>query len=69
MVMLFAGLAISKYIEQSTGLSIRKALQYSSRMLTHTLFNTKTGEAFEKETTIADPDLKHWIDLLRTLGH
>jgi hypothetical protein len=69
MVMVFAGLAISKYIEQSTGLSIKKALQYSSRILTHTLVNTRTGEKVEKETMIEDPNLKRWIDLLRTLGH
>lgn len=69
MVMVFAGLAISKYIEQSTGLSIKKALQYSSRVLTHTLINTKTGEKIEKETTIEDPVLKRWIDLFRTVGH
>jgi transposase len=69
MVMVFAGLAISKYIEQSTGLSIKKALHYSGRVLTHTLINTRTGEKVEKETMIEDPNLKRWIDLLRTLGH
>jgi transposase len=69
MVMVFAGLAISKYIEQSTGLSIKKSIQYSNRVLTHTLVNTKTGEKVEKETMIEDPNLKRWIDLLRALGH
>jgi transposase len=69
MVIVFAGLAISKYVEQLTGLSIKKALQYSNRVLTHTLVNTRTGEKVEKETKIEDPYLKRWIDLLRTVGH
>ncbi len=69
MVMVFAGLAISKYIEQSTGLSIKKVLQYSNHVLMHTLVDTRTGEKAERETTIEEPSLKYWIDLLRTVGH
>ena len=44
MVLVFAGLAMSKYIELSTGLSIKRVLHISSLILTHTLINTKTGE-------------------------
>ena len=69
MVLVFAGLAISKYIEQSTGMSIKKVLQYSSRILTHTMINTKTGEQLDKETTIDNSDLKQVIEQLRTVGH
>ena len=69
MVLVFAGLAISKYIEQATGMSIKKVLQYSSRILTHTMTNTKTGEQLDKETTIENPDLKQIIEQLRTVGH
>jgi hypothetical protein len=69
MVMVFAGLAISKYIEQSTGMSIKKVLQHSSRVLTHTIINTKTGETMDKETSIDDISLKQIIELLRTVGH
>ena len=69
MVMVFAGLAISKYIEQSTGMSIKKVLQHSSRVLTHTIINTKTGETIDKETSIDDTYLKQIIELLRTVGH
>jgi transposase len=69
MVLVFAGLAISKYIEQSTGMSIKKVLQYSSRILTHTMINTKTGERMDKETTIENPHLKQVIDRLRVVGH
>ena len=69
MVLVFAGLAISKYIEQSTGMSINKVLQYSSRILTHTMLNTKTGEKIDKETTIENPLLKQVIERLRVVGH
>ena len=69
MVLVFAGLAISKYIEQSTGLSIRKVLHHSSHVLTHTMINTKTGEKIEKETTIENPYLKQFIERLRATGH
>jgi transposase len=69
MVLVFAGLAISKYVEQSTGLSIKKVLQHSSRILTHTMINTKTGETMEKETTIENPYLKQVIERLRATGH
>jgi transposase len=69
LVIVFAGLAISKYIEQSTGLSIKKVLKYSGRILTHTLVNVRTGEKLEKETAIADPNLINLVDQLRSLGH
>jgi transposase len=69
MVLVFAGLAISKYIEQSTGMSIKKVLQYSSRILTHTMINIKTGEKIDKETTIESPSLKQVIERLRAVGH
>jgi transposase len=69
MVLVFAGLAISKYIEQSTGMSIKKVLQHSSRILTHTMINTKTGEKIEKETTIENPSFKQVIERLRAVGH
>lgn len=69
MVIVFAGLAISKYIELSTGMSIKRVLQLSSRILTHTLINTKTGEKLDKETTIENPHLKQIIEHLRSVGH
>lgn len=69
MVLVFAGLAISKYIEISTGMSIKKVLQHSSRILTHTMINTKTGENIDKETTIENPSLKQVIERLRAVGH
>lgn len=69
MVLVFAGLAISKYIELTTSMSIKRVLQLSSRVLTHTLVNTKTGEKLEIETTLENQRLKQVIDRLRTVGH
>lgn len=69
MVLVFAELAISKYLEQTTGMSIKKVLQYSNRILTHTIVNTKTGEKTNKETTIENPHVKEVIENLRALGH
>jgi hypothetical protein len=68
-VIVFAGLVISKYIEQSTGMSIKKVLQICSRVLTHTITNTKTGETIDKETTIQNKPLKQAIESLRAVGH
>ena len=69
MVLVFAGLAISKYIELATGMSIKKVLQYSSRILTHTMINTKTGERIDKETTILNHSHQQVIERLRAVGH
>lgn len=69
MVIVFAGLAITKYIEIKTGLSIKKVLKISNLVLTNTVKNTLTEEVLEMETTIEDPKLKQVIDNLRELGH
>jgi len=69
MVLVFAGLAISKYLEQATGMSIKKVLQYSGRILTHTMINTKTGEKIDKETAIENPHVQEIIEYLRAVGH
>lgn len=69
LVIVFAGLAISKYLEINLGMSIERILHIASKVLTHTIVNTKTGETVEKETTIEDANLKQFIERLRTLGH
>jgi len=69
LVIVFAGLAISKYLELKTGLSIKKILKIASKVLTHKVTNTQTGETAYVETTIKDPLLKEKIGLLRSLGH
>lgn len=69
LIIVFAGLAISKYLELKTGLSIKKILKIAGKVLTHKVTNTKTGEVAYVETTIENPDLKDKIKLLRSLEH
>ena len=69
MVIVFAGLAITKYIEIQTGISIKRVLKHTNQVLTHTVKNIKTGEILEMETTIEDPKLKRMIESLRAVGH
>lgn len=69
LVIVFAGLAIAKYLEINMGMSIERILHATSKVLTHTIINTKTGETAEIETTIENPNLKQIIEALRALGH
>ena len=69
MVIVFAGLAISRYIEIKTGMSIKKVLKLAEKVLTQKVTITKTGETGYIETTIEDPILKEKIELLKALGH
>ena len=68
LVIVFAGLALAKYIEIQTGMSMKKVLKIAGKVLTHKVTNTKTGEIAYMETTIEDPELKEKIDMLRSLG-
>lgn len=69
LVIVFAGLAIAKYLEINLGMSIERILHVASQILTHTIVNTKTGETIETETTIGDSNLKQIIESLRVVGH
>jgi len=69
LVIVFAGLAIAKYIEIQTGMSMKKVLKIAGKILTHKVKNTKTGEIAFVETTIEDPELKEKVNILRNLGH
>ena len=70
LVIVFAGLAICKYIEIRTGKSIQKVLKLTNKILTHKVTNTKTGEVKYLETAIHDPELKQEIMALKKLlGH
>lgn len=69
LVIVFAGLAIAKYLEINLGMSIERMLHAASQVLTHTIVNTRTGETIEAETTIGDPNLKQIIERLRVVGH
>jgi len=69
LVIVFAGLAITRYLELKTNLSIKRILKIAGKVLTHKVTNTKTGETAYVETTIEEPELKEKISLLKSLGH
>lgn len=69
LVIVFAGLAIARYIEIKTNLSIKRVLKIAGKVLNHKVTNTKTGEIAYVETTIEDPALNEEIELLKLIGH
>ncbi len=69
LVIVFAGLAVTRYLELKTNLSIKRILKIAGKVLTHKVTNTKTGEIAYVETTIEDPELKEKIGLLKSLGN
>ena len=69
LVIVFAGLAMCKYIELRTNMSIRKVLKLAEKILTHKVINPKTGETAYIETTIEDSALREKLNLLKSLGH
>mgnify|MGYP001584716187 FL=1 len=69
LVIVFAGLAVTKYIEINSKLSIKRVLKIANKLLTHTVTNTRTGENKLLETTIKNPVLIEKINLLKSLGH
>lgn len=69
LTIVFAGLAICRFLEIKTNLSIQKILKIAEKVLTHKAINTQTGENGLIETTITNKELKEKIDLLNSLGH
>lgn len=69
LIIVFAGLAICRYLEIKTNLSTQRVLKIAEKVLTHKAFNIQTGEAGLIETTILNADLKEKIELLNSLGH
>lgn len=69
LIIVFAGLAICRFLEIKTNMSIKRILKIAQKVLTHTAFNSQTGEKALIETTILDKELKQKIDLLNSLGH
>lgn len=69
LVIVFAGLAICRYLEIQTGLSIQKILKVAEKVLTHKVTIAQTEETGFVETTIANQELKEKIELLNSLGH
>lgn len=69
LTIVFAGLAISRYIELQTGMTMRKVLKYASNVLTHKVTNVKSGESAYVETTIEDQTVREKIEMLKALGY
>lgn len=69
LVIVFTGLAITRYIEIKTNLSIKRVLKIASKVLTHTVKNIKTGDVTYIETKIEDAELKNNVEILKSLGH
>lgn len=69
LIIVFAGLAICRFLEIQTNLSIQKILKIAQKVLTHSVTNIQTGEKAFIETTILDEELKQKIHLLNSLGH
>jgi transposase len=69
LVIVFASLAITKYVEIYSKLSIKKVLKIAGKLLTHSVINTQTGENKLLETVIKDPNLIEKINLLKSLEH
>lgn len=69
LIVVFAGLAICRFLEIKTNMSIQKILKIAKIVLTHQAFNSQTGEKALIETTILEEELKQKINLLNSLGH
>lgn len=54
LTIVFAGLAIAKLLEIQTGFSIHQILKVTSRIFTHTIRNTKTGQITTMKTKLPD---------------
>lgn len=66
-LIVFAGLAIGRYLEIHTGMSLKQILKTAGKVLTHKVTNIQTGETAFVETTIENQKLKQKIDLLKSL--
>ncbi|MCR4277110.1 MAG: IS1634 family transposase [Candidatus Roizmanbacteria bacterium] len=69
LIIVFAGLAIVRYLEIKTNMSIKRILKIAGKVLTHEVKNSVTGEKALIETTIIDEELKQKVQLLNSLGH
>lgn len=69
LIIVFAGLAICRYLEIEMGMSIQRILKTAQKVLTHKLTIVKTRETGFIETTIENPELCGQIEKLKTLGH
>lgn len=69
LIIVFAGLAIVRYLEIKTGMSIRNILKVAQKVLTHKVTILKTGETGLVETTVEDPEICGQLEKLRNLGY
>lgn len=69
LIIVFAGLAISRYLEIKTSMSIHHIVKVAQKVLTHKITVLKTGETGLVETTIEDPEICGQLEQLRNLGH
>jgi transposase len=69
LIIVFAGLAIVRYLEIKTNMSIKRILKIAGKVLTHEVTNSQTGEKALIETTIIDEELKQKVELFNSLGH
>ena len=69
LIIVFGALAITKYIELTSGLSIKKVLFAAEKVISHTVRNVITNETSVIQTSIQDPLLIEHINLLNSIGH
>lgn len=69
LIIVFAGLAISRYLEMKTGTSLKKTIKVAQKVLTHKVTIVKTGESTRIETKIKDPILCGQLEKLKALEY
>lgn len=69
LIIVFAGLAISRYLEIKTGMSLKRILKISQKVLTHKVVIPKTGQSALIETKINDPILRGQLEKLKSLEY
>lgn len=69
LIIVFAGLAIARYMEIKTNMSLKRIIKISQKVLTHKVTILKTGESALIETKIKDPILCGQLEKLKTLEY
>ena len=69
LVIVFAGLAVTRFIEIKTNLSIKKVIKIISKVLTHKVKNIKTGETALIETQTENQQLLKDLEIIKSVGH
>ncbi len=69
LIVVFAGLAISRFLEIKTDMSIHQIVKVAQKVLTHKVTILQTGETGFVETTVEDPEICGQLEKLRVLEH